>query len=148
MLRFLQKQYRRAAITMGVGMGVMISILYSMIFPHLQFIRHLRADGVRPAASRCRRPRGADRDDWVYRAELVVLSGGWGKGVGDNDNYLEKTPEANWPRWVTIDSQIWDKTPVEIQNRFNMIAAEWGVNYSSAFKQQTVYLLEKREIGQ
>jgi 4-amino-4-deoxy-L-arabinose transferase-like glycosyltransferase len=146
MLRFCQKQYQRAAITMGVGMGIMISILYSMLFPHLQLIRiseRMVYDMWRVGAVGREVPIAMIG---YTEPSLSYYQGGGAKGV--DDNYLEKTPEANWPRWVTIDSQIWDKTPVEIQNRFDMIAAEWGVNYSSAFKEQAVYLLEKREIGQ
>jgi 4-amino-4-deoxy-L-arabinose transferase-like glycosyltransferase len=134
-----QNRIRRAAIFMGVGMAVMIGILYGAIFPGLQVVRlserlvgHLSALGACGANVRV-------ADVGYGEPSLAFYQGG---DVRQYDHLWQLGPPAAWPRWIVIRDREWDEVRPDIQARLQIVAQEWGIDYSNGGKSMTVRILQ------
>ena len=47
---------------------------------------------------------------------LAFYQGGTIREQSEND-FLIKHPQSEWPKWLVIRQDLWDKTPAEIQQR-------------------------------
>jgi 4-amino-4-deoxy-L-arabinose transferase-like glycosyltransferase len=134
-----RNRVRRAAVLMGVGMAVMILILYGAIFPGLQVVRlserlvdHLRAVGACGGDIRV-------ADVGYEEPSLAFYQGG---GVRNYDHFAQLGPPAAWPRWIVIREKEWKEVPHDIQAQFQFIAQEWGIDYSQGGQTPTVLVLK------
>lgn len=136
---FLHNRPRIAALAMGVGMPLCIALLSALYLPRAGFLRlsqrlaaHL-PDNIPPGQARM----------IGYKEQSLAFYQG---GTIDDapDNYLRTVPAADWPRYLVIQSNVWDRQPPEIQSAYDLRAIETGLNYAAGGKTVTVHVLEKR----
>ncbi|MGD0541464.1 MAG: glycosyltransferase family 39 protein, partial [Tepidisphaeraceae bacterium] len=135
--RFYQQRIARAAVVIGVGMAIMIAILYITIFPRLDFLQlsERLADDLTQMGA--------------YGSKVHVAMIGYAEpslafyqGGGAREqlpDYLQTTPPAEWPRWIVISIQDWQAVPPDVQRDLILRAVETGVNYSHAGRREKVF---------
>jgi 4-amino-4-deoxy-L-arabinose transferase-like glycosyltransferase len=142
MMRFAQGKIARAAIVMGVGTSMLVIIIYSLILPNLGFLQlsqRLAAD-LPPEAIGINVPMAMIG----YKEPSLAYYQGGGAFEAEFDNYLQKTPPDQWPRWVIITQDDWQNVPADLQARFRPIAMEKGIAYAAPRgPAKTVLLLQK-----
>jgi 4-amino-4-deoxy-L-arabinose transferase-like glycosyltransferase len=147
--RFFRHQITRAAIVMGVGMAIMILILYTTVLPDMTFLHlpeRLAADLTRMGAY------GSNVHVLMIgydEPSLAFYQGGGARRPPGQEAYLEMTPPDQWPRWFVIadDADNWQKLPLEIQSKLTLRAEESGLNYSHEGRIQKVLILENVAAG-
>ena len=139
--RFHQRRITRAAIVLGVGMAVMLAILYIAVLPGLTFLHlseRLAADLTRMGAY------GADVPVAMIGYEEPSLAFYQGGGAREKeDQYLLTTPPAQWPRWIVIANHDWENVPNDLRRHLIPRAREEGFNYAHTGLKETILILEK-----
>jgi 4-amino-4-deoxy-L-arabinose transferase-like glycosyltransferase len=128
---FIQRQYARAAATMGLGMIAVILILFSLYLPNARFIRMSHDAGTRLAELGATGPDDAVMTDFD-EPTLAFYQGGT---IDDaKKSYLFDTPADQWPRYVVLTRQSLKKLPPEKQSRLQELAHYPGFNYAGGGK--------------
>jgi hypothetical protein len=141
-LRFYQGRIARAAAIMGVGMAVMIAVLYAKVLPGMNFLHlsvRLASDLTALGAY------GADVPVAMIGYDEPSLAFYQGGGVRKYEvTLLELTPPDQWPRWIVMadDDQDWKQLSPQVQRELTVRAAETGLNYSHDGKMVRVLILE------
>jgi hypothetical protein len=60
-----------------------------------------------------------------------------------DDQYLQITPPADWPRWIVISSDDWKAVPADLKQLLRFRAEEKGLNYAHEGRIEDVLILEK-----
>jgi 4-amino-4-deoxy-L-arabinose transferase-like glycosyltransferase len=138
--RFYQQRVARAAAIIGVGMAIMIALLYITIIPKLDFLQlseRLAADLTRMGAY------GSKTNVAMIGYAEPSLAFYQGGGAREQlPESLQLTPQSELPKWIVISSQLWQAVPPDIQHHFIFRALETGFNYSHAGRQEKVLILE------
>jgi len=142
--RFFKGQIARAAVIMGVGMAVMLLILYAAILPGMNFLHlpeRLAADLTRLDAY------GANVHVQMIgydEPSLAFYQGGGARRPALQGAYFETTPPDQWPRWFVVadDKDDWQRVPAGLKQRLTLRAVESGLNYSHDGKIEKVLILE------
>jgi 4-amino-4-deoxy-L-arabinose transferase-like glycosyltransferase len=143
--RFLQRQFARGAAVLGVGMGVMILILYVAILPNvtpLQLSERLANDLKQLGAD------GANTTVAMIGYDEPSLAFYQGGGARRHEEYeLEITPAQSWPRWIVIsdDADNWQRLPERVKNLLTIKAVETGLNYSHEGKVLRVFVAQNTQ---
>ncbi len=139
--RFYQRRIMRAAVVLGVGMAVMLAILYVAVLPGLKFLHlseRLAADLTRMGAY------GADVNVAMIGYDEPSLAFYQGGGARQQeDNYLQTTPPAQWPKWIVIANHDWKNVPPDLRRDLILRAREAGYNYSHTGLRENILILEK-----
>jgi 4-amino-4-deoxy-L-arabinose transferase-like glycosyltransferase len=138
--RFYQGRITRASIILGVGMAIMMAILYIAILPGMTFL-HLSerlADDLKRLGAYGANVRVAMVG--YDEPSLAFYQGGGAREAPEN--YLEATPPGRWPRWIVIANHDWKDVPADLQNRLVIRAREIGYNYSHTGLKETVFVVE------
>jgi len=138
--RFYQQRIARAATVLGVGMVIMLAILYIAIFPKLDFVQlseRLANDLKKMGAY------GANTHVAMIGYAEPSLAFYQGGGAREQlPDYLQTTPQSQWPRWIVISIQNWENVPPNVQHKLIPRAVETGFNYSHGGKKENVLILE------
>ena len=142
--RFFRHQIARAAIVMGIGMAIMLLILYSAILPALNFLHlpeRLAADLKQLGAY------GSNIHVLMIgydEPSLPFYQGGGARRPPEQEAYFETTPPDKWAKWFVVadDADNWQRIPAELRDRLTIRATESGLNYSHEGKIQKVLILE------
>ncbi|MDP9174796.1 MAG: glycosyltransferase family 39 protein [Planctomycetota bacterium] len=143
--RFSQGRIMRAAAAMGVGMVIMIAILFMAILPNLDFLQlsERLVARLQPLGACGNNVRVAMID---YKEPSLAFYQGGGAREQD-DGYLRAVPSSQWPRWIIVTKTIWGD-PLQINPRMasqlRVVAAEHGIAYADKGREETVLILEKR----
>jgi 4-amino-4-deoxy-L-arabinose transferase-like glycosyltransferase len=142
--RFFRNQIARAAIVMGIGMGIMLLILYSAILPGMNFLHlpeRLAADLTRLGAYG---PNVHVLMIGYDEPSLAFYQGGGARRPEAQEGYLIMTPPNEWPRWFVIadDADNWQSIPPQLRRKLSVRAVESGLNYSHEGKVQRVLIVE------
>jgi hypothetical protein len=138
--RFYQHRIARAALVLGVGMGIMVAILYIAVFPNLKLLQlsERLADDLTLLGAY-----GSNQHVAMIGYAEPSLAFYQGGGAREQlSDYLQTTPRPNWPRWIVISIQDWETIPRDIQHELKIRAIETGLNYSHGGKQEKVLILE------
>jgi 4-amino-4-deoxy-L-arabinose transferase-like glycosyltransferase len=143
-VRFIRRQFARGAIILGVGMGVMILILYTTILPNLTPL-HLSerlADDLKRLGAY-----GADINVAMIGYDEPSLAFYQGGGARRHAEFeLEMTPLQSWPRWIVIsdDEDNWQRLPQRVKDQLIIRAEETGLNYSHEGVVRRVFVVENK----
>lgn len=142
--RFYRQQIARAGIIMGMGMGVLLLILYIVVLPNMTFLHlpeRLASDLIHFDAY------GANERVLMIgydEPSLAFYQGGGARRPPAQAAYFEVTPQNQWPRWFIIadDAEDWRNIPQRLRDKLTLRAVESGLNYSHEGKVQRVLILE------
>jgi 4-amino-4-deoxy-L-arabinose transferase-like glycosyltransferase len=143
-LRFLHGNVMRAAGTMAGGMGIMMLLLYTALFPRMTFL-HLSqrlADDLTQLGAY-----GADVHVAMIGYDEPSLAFYQGGGARKYDiYYLEIMPRSQWPKWLVIadDEGDWGQLSPRLQGELELRAVETGLDYSRGGKMVRVLILQRR----
>ncbi len=143
-LRFLQGNVMRAAAAMAGGMGIMMLLLYTALFPRMTFL-HLSqrlADDLTQMGAY-----GADVHVAMIGYDEPSLAFYQGGGARKYDiYYLEIMPRSQWPKWLVIadDDGDWGQLSARLQGELELREVETGLDYSRGGKMVRVLILQRR----
>lgn len=140
-VRFFQGRIARASVILGIGMAIMIAILYVAILPNFKFLQlseRLANDLQRIGCH------GSNSEVAMIGYQEPSLAFYQGGGTRErDDDFLAVNPPDLWPQWIVITQALWERTPQPRRQLLAIRAEESGVNYSHAGENQTVLVLEK-----
>jgi 4-amino-4-deoxy-L-arabinose transferase-like glycosyltransferase len=132
----------QAALTMGLGMTVIITILYAGYLPRANFLwlpRQVAAilltDG--PA------PKGDAVMIDFQEDSLPFYQGGTIRPR--DDNYFTIQPPQTWAHHIVLTRQLWNRLPAAVTTRYTEIGSVNGIAYTKRFQRVDVMVLRKRE---
>lgn len=130
-----------AAAAMGLGMMLVVAVIYGVYFPSATFLH------VSPQVAQILRDEGAvDAGDVVmidYKEDSLGFYQG-GTIRRQNNDYLVRTERWDWPRWVVITDRIWKTMPKSIQDEFDELATVRGWWYVKGLKKVDVMVVRKK----
>ena len=143
---FLAKRPRLGLLAMGVGMFPVMAILWGLYLPNASFLRLsgdlaqiLKANGAGP-----RQTKPGDILMIGYKEPAVAFhQGGTAREQRDND-FLAKTPHAQWPRFLVIRDDDWQATPAEIRDQFEVLGSVRSIAYAARGKTWTVWVVRRK----
>jgi 4-amino-4-deoxy-L-arabinose transferase-like glycosyltransferase len=114
-----------AATIMGIGMLLIVLVMYVGYFPNAAFLKTSQrvANALREA--------GATNAIMIdYKEDsLPWCEGGTIRPQRDDDFLLHHPPDS-WPRFIVLTGEVWRKTPFEIQRQFDVLDMVRGWDYS------------------
>jgi 4-amino-4-deoxy-L-arabinose transferase-like glycosyltransferase len=124
-VHFRAKRPPDAAIAMGVGMMILIAVLYAGYLPHAMFLR------ISPQVAQILRDQSATHlGDAIMidykETSLAFYQGGTIRPK--DDNFFDLTPQIEWPRWVVITESAWQKMPPTVQATYEPFRSIQGLN--------------------
>ncbi len=139
---FMRRRPRDAAVVMGFGMAVMVFLLLTILIPRLDFLRlSPRLAFVLPRGDEAAR---GDIRMMGYKEQTLAFYQG---GTIDDapDNFLAITPPADWPKWLVIQRDLWDRLPGNQTHAYTDLFAFTGLNYAGGGKTVEVLIAVKRD---
>ncbi len=132
---------RAAAEVMGVGMMLVIAVLFGAYLPHATFLQ------ISPRVAQVLWEHGAvDRGDAImidYREDsLAFYQGGTIRRERDK-SYLLNTPRAAWPMWVVLTDAVWKTMPPAVREEFDEVARVRGWWYVKGRVVEVIVLRKK-----
>jgi 4-amino-4-deoxy-L-arabinose transferase-like glycosyltransferase len=141
-LAFLTADFLIRTLVMGIGMMLLVAVMYGLVLPHIQSLRiapRVADVLIRQGATR---PGDAIMIDYK-ETSLAFYQGGTIRPQRDNQ-YLQHTSPDQWPRWIVLTADVWKQTPPSIQQRFDVIDTVHGWNYADGGRVVDVMVLRKR----
>jgi 4-amino-4-deoxy-L-arabinose transferase-like glycosyltransferase len=140
---FLRRRPQLAAISMGVGMMLAMLLAFVWYLPQAWFLRLpiqvadvLVGDGATVP--------GQVQMIAYKEPSLAFYQGGTIREQSDNDFLLHHPPEQ-WPRWLVIRSDVWDRMPQKIKARWDILKTCRGLDYADRGRIAEVLVLRKRQ---
>jgi 4-amino-4-deoxy-L-arabinose transferase-like glycosyltransferase len=143
---FLSRRPRLALIAMGVGMLPAIAVMWGMYLPNAQFIRLSGnlADILKQNGAGSRDTKPGDVQMIGYKEPAVAYhQGGTIREQGDND-FHTKTPPSDWPRYLVIRDDIWQRTPDAVKVQLDEVGGARGIAYAAGGKTWYVHVVRKK----
>jgi 4-amino-4-deoxy-L-arabinose transferase-like glycosyltransferase len=143
---FLSRRPRVGLITMGLGMLPAMAIMWGLYLPNAQFIRLSGnlADILKQNGAGPRDTKPGDVQMIGYKEPAVAFhQGGTVREQGDND-FLTKAPPSDWPRFLVIRDDIWQRTPDAVKAQLEEVGGARGIAYAAGGKTWTVWVLRKK----
>jgi hypothetical protein len=141
-LAFRQRQPLRAARRMGIGMALLVALLYTLYLPHADFLRispRLADELVRQGATQ---PGQVVMIDYK-EPSLAFYQGGTIRQA--DEDLFSRTPSDGWPSWVVIPKTTWNTQPIEVIRDYSITGSVWGIAYADRARALDVLILRRRE---
>lgn len=143
---FLRQRPRRGLVAMAAGMLPAMAIMWGLYLPNARFLRLsgnvaeiLKQNGAGPGETE-----PGDVQMIGYKEpSLAFHQGGDVREQPDND-YLLKTPPAQWPRFMTIRDDLWQRAPADVKERLEVLGTARGIAYAAGGKTRVVWVVRKR----
>jgi 4-amino-4-deoxy-L-arabinose transferase-like glycosyltransferase len=143
---FLARRPRAGLLAMGVGMMLAMAVAFAWYVPGASDLRLsvdvaaiLARDG---ASARDTRP-GDVRMIQYKEPSLAFYQGGTIRELGENDFLITHSP-ADWPKWVVIREDVWDRMPQTVRSQLKLVGSARGRDLADQARTWTVYVLRKR----
>lgn len=133
-----------AAIAMGVGMILIIAVLYRGYLPYASFMRISNQVANVLISEGATRPGDAIMIDYK-ETSLPFYQGGTIRPQRDN-KFLEMTPPIEWPKWIVLTDKIWNQTPDAIKENLTVVSKTHGLNYADGGRKLDVLVVRKNLI--
>lgn len=131
-----------AALAMGVGMILIVAVLYRGYLPYASFMRISNQVADVLIAEGATYPGAAIMIDYK-ETSLPFYQGGTIRPQREN-NFLEITPPIEWPRWIVLTDKIWNQTPEAIKERLTVISKTHGLNYADGGRELDVLVVRTK----
>ncbi len=131
-----------AAAVMGIGMIVLIGVLYGWYLPNATYMQ------ISPRVADVLKSNGATQRGDVIMIDykeptLAFYQGGTIDPQRDNA-YLEHTPFDQLPMWVVLTKDVWRATPDSIRSKWDVINLIHGWSYADGSRIVDVIILKKK----
>jgi hypothetical protein len=131
---------------MGVGMFPAMAIIWGLYLPHAPFLR-LSGDLAQILKQNGAGPGDTKPGDVLMigykEPSLAFHQGGTAREERDND-FLAKTPPAQWPPFLVIRDDAWQAMPAAVREQFEVLGSVRSVAYAARGKTWTVWVLRSR----
>jgi 4-amino-4-deoxy-L-arabinose transferase-like glycosyltransferase len=152
-------QHRRpfiAAAWMGGAFIGFIALFYGWYLPQAKFV-HLSSEVaqiiIKNDGGADKLPTPGDVISLVYsdgkhaigyqEPTLAFYQGG-SLRYKEEDNYLVKTPPSEWPRIMVLTSEIWKRTPEDVQGKLDILGKARGLAYADGGQIYDVYVVRPK----
>lgn len=131
-----------AAAIMGIGMLVLVTIIFGGYLPRADFLR------ISPNIAQILDERRAANPIMIdYKEDsLAFYTAGRIRKESDN-RFLERNEPLVWPRWIVMTRRIWDSTPAALRERLEVVGSARGLWYAKGGKIVEVLVVRKRDSG-
>jgi len=141
-LHFRARRPVDAAAIMGIGMLVLVTLIFGGYLPRADFLR------ISPTIAQILDDRRAANPIMIDYKEDSLAFYTAGKIRKESDNrFLERNDPLVWPRWIVLSRRIWDSTPPALRQRLEVVGSARGVWYAKGGKIVEVLVVRKRESG-
>jgi 4-amino-4-deoxy-L-arabinose transferase-like glycosyltransferase len=135
---WLLRRPAAAAAFMGLGMMLVIAILFGLYFPDADYLR------IPQRAGEELRQRNARDAIMIGFTEPSLAFYQGGSIRPQPENYLVTQPPAHWPSWIVLTSDVYDSLPPNRRGQLEQIASFHGFDYNIPMRPVTVIVARKR----
>lgn len=133
-----------AAATMGIGMLIIVAVLYGLYFPNATFLH------ISHQIARVLKDEGATYPGDVvmidYKEDsLAFYQGGTIRRQGDHLFLLTSEP-WEWPRWIVLTDRVWQLVPPAVQGQFDIVKTVRGLWYVKGSKIVDVHVIRRKSV--
>jgi hypothetical protein len=143
---FGRTRLRATALMMGSGMLLTMGLLFGLLLPRLQILQlsPRLAQILRDNGGDAAHTRPGDVQMVAYKEpSLAFYQGGTIREQSENDFLLTHPPDQ-WPTWLVIRGDIWDRMPDDVKARLEVVGSARGLDLADKARTWTVYVLRKR----
>jgi 4-amino-4-deoxy-L-arabinose transferase-like glycosyltransferase len=143
---FHARRPREGLLAMGLGMMIAMAIAFGWYLPNAHFLRLpvCIADALRANGGGARDTQPGEVQMIAYKEpSLAFYQGGTIREQPEND-FLVTHPPAEWPRWVVVREDVWDRMPAEVTRQLEVVSQCRGVAYADKGRTWTVIVARKR----
>lgn len=130
-----------AAAALGIGMMIVVAVIYGMYFPNATFLH------VAPRVAQVLKDEGAvDPGDVVmidFKEDSLAFYQG-GTIRRENDAFLLTHERWEWPQWIVMTERLWQTMPESIRNEFDVLRTIRGWWYVKGLRTVDVIVLRKK----
>jgi hypothetical protein len=132
------------AIAMGIGMMLLVTILYTCYFPRADFLR------LSPRVADILIAHGVTHPNQVIMLDYMEPSlafdqGGTMREAGDVG--LNRKSIPNFTPWMVVTQDIWKTAPEDVRNFFDIVAQERGWAYADKNRWIDVMIIRRKDPG-
>jgi hypothetical protein len=135
---WLLRRPAAAAAFMGLGMMLVIAILFGLYFPDADYLR------IPQRAGEELRQRNARDAIMIGFTEPSLAFYQGGSIRPQPENYLVTQPPVHWPSWIVLTSDVYDSLPPNRRGQLEQIASFHGFDYNIPMRPVTVIVARKR----
>ena len=134
-------------VAMGLGMMLAMGVAFAWYLPAAQDLRlsvDLAAILARAGASAQDTKPGDVQMIQYKEPSLAFYQGGTIREQSEND-FLLNHPPSEWPRFLVIREDIWDRMPGTVKSQWQLAGVTRGRDLADQARTWTVYVLRKRD---
>jgi 4-amino-4-deoxy-L-arabinose transferase-like glycosyltransferase len=143
LLLFNFQRIRAALLTMGLGMIALMITLFAVYLPRVEQLRLSQtiAAILKAHGGGAESTQPGDVQMIAYKEpSLAFYQGGTIREQSEND-FLQTHPRDQWPRFLTIREDIWQKLPDAIKQELEVLGTARGWAYADKGRMWTVYVV-------
>jgi 4-amino-4-deoxy-L-arabinose transferase-like glycosyltransferase len=143
---FHSRRPREGLLAMGLGMMIAMAIAFGWYLPNAHFLRLpvCIADALRANGGGAHDTQPGEVQMIAYKEpSLAFYQGGTIREQPEND-FLVTRPPAEWPRWVVVREDVWDRMPAEVTRQLEVVSQCRGVAYADKGRTWTVIVARTR----
>lgn len=132
----------RRPVWIAVGMLAGVAIVYGLVLPRISQIR------ISDQVAKVLLDQGATHPGDAIMIDYKEMSLAFYQGgtirPQRNNQFLQITPPADWPKWIVLTGDIWKNTPDEIKQQLEIVGNVHGLSYADGMRNVDVMVLRKR----
>jgi hypothetical protein len=143
LLLFNFQRIRAALLTMGLGMIALMITLFAIYLPRVEQLKLSQSIAaiLKAHGGGAESTQPGDVQMIAYKEpSLAFYQGGTIREQSEND-FLQTHPQAEWPRFVTIREDIWQKLPDATKAELEVLGTARGWAYAAGGKMWTIYVV-------
>jgi 4-amino-4-deoxy-L-arabinose transferase-like glycosyltransferase len=143
LLLMYKRKPRQAAVVMGVGMAVAISIFYALILPRIEFLWMPQRLGRALQHEASHEGPGAMRMLDYQEDSLGYYSGGMVRPARRSMSWSQWLDDRrNWAKWLVMTRKLWEALP-QLHAHYIVVTRERGVPYADRLEEVEVVIVRR-----
>jgi len=152
LLLVVRQRFHTAALTMGLGMMLLVGWLFGGLLPRLDFLRmsqNIAADmqthgvyGPRPIVPMIVQPVPSG-DVLGYEEDSLPWYEGGGMRTMELGMLVQDTQKGIWPQWMVVADDVWSLAPADVKAHYQTLSHQTGMDYARNGKINTLLFLQR-----
>lgn len=143
---FMRRSPEVGLAAMGLGMMLVMSVTFGWYLPQIDLLRlsPCIAEALQRHHGGAKETKAGEVQMIAYKEpSLAFYQGGTIREQSENDFLLTHPPEQ-WPSFIVIRSDVWDRMPKDVKDKWELIGTCRGLDVADRGRTWTVFTLRKR----
>jgi 4-amino-4-deoxy-L-arabinose transferase-like glycosyltransferase len=138
---FLKRRYATASLAMGVGMMILVALMYGWYLPRADFLRISPRVAQILISHNVTHPHQVIMMDYM-EPSLAFDQGGTMREAGEVT--LSRKCVKDFTPWMVVTADVWKRAPQEIRDRFDVVGSVYGLAYADKARWVEVMVIRRK----